>query len=563
MADLGVRWPARGRAELPDDFLPKPYPKFVGHWPRLDGRQEPDDWSAFDGDETDGDVAANLGFEFGARPMPWQWWSLRKICSRLPADDDGFRLWTHPDCVLICPRQNGKTEIALLRILFGLVVLGETIIYSAQRWATAEDVYDRLVEIIEASPALMERLAPRLGLPKGYSKDKDRGIIELRNGGKLRIGLRGKDLGVGLTKLDLVIFDEAYKLTAEQRTGLTGAQLAAENPQTIYLSTPPVFTSPKYVHCHVLASQRRLGRKRSPNMFFAEWCAPRPEPTGDDLADRRALAEARDHPDAARLGNPSHGVIHRARDMERERRAATTPEELELYDADFLGWGIYPPDESERESVFSLEKWRSMVDESPVLVGDRVIAVHRNLERTRDGKGLQPGRKWAIAAGSRTSGGKVHLEVGYLRNTTLPQVAAYLAVLIELWDPAAILVDGRGPASTLVARMRDLGYDVTEASTPQMAKACSGFVDSAIAEEITHVGQPILEAALGVVQKRQLPMGDFLWNDAEAGVPQWTAVTLAHWGTLMFAEELGQAPDPAASHDVVDLDEVDVLQAAF
>ncbi|MBU8834613.1 hypothetical protein KL858_34970, partial [Mycolicibacterium goodii] len=171
--------PARGSAELPADFLPKPWPKFVGDWPRLTGRQEPEFWSAFDGDETDGDVAAALGAEFGARPMPWQWWSLRKICSRLPADEDGFRLWTHPDVCLICPRQNGKTEIVLLRILFGLFVLGEKIIYSAQRWATAEDVYDRLIAIIESSPDLVAQLAPRVGLPRGYSKDKDRGTVEL------------------------------------------------------------------------------------------------------------------------------------------------------------------------------------------------------------------------------------------------------------------------------------------------------------------------------------------------------------------------------------------------
>jgi hypothetical protein len=61
-------------------------------------------------------VAANLGFDVGHRTMPWQWWTLRKICSRLPADGDGIALWTHPDCVLAIPRQNGKTEIAILRI---------------------------------------------------------------------------------------------------------------------------------------------------------------------------------------------------------------------------------------------------------------------------------------------------------------------------------------------------------------------------------------------------------------------------------------------------------------
>ncbi|WP_349318873.1 hypothetical protein [Mycolicibacterium canariasense] len=555
MADLDVRKPARGAADLGDDFLPKPWPKFVGDWPRLTGRQEPENWHAFDGDETDGDVAANIAFAYGTRCMPWQWWSLRKICSRLEPDEDGYRLWTHPDCVLICPRQNGKSEIAILRILFGLFVLGETIIYSAQRWKTAEDIYDRLIEIIESSPELVARLQPRTGLPKGYSKAKDRGDIELANGGKIRIGLRGADMGVGLTKIDLVIFDEAYKLTAAQKTGLTGAQMASNNPQTIYLSTPPVYTHPKYANCGVLASMRRLGLKEAPELFFAEWMAPRPALTGDRDADRRALAEARDNPESARLGNPSHGVIHRQRDLERERRAAVTPDEIELFDADFLGWGIYPPDDAERTKVIPIGKWRDMTEPAPVYVGDRVIAVHRTLDR----------ETWAIAGGCRTASGKVHLEVGYLRRASLPQVAVFLAILIELWDPAAVIVDGRGPANVLVARMKDLGYDVFEANTPQMAKACGGFIDAALAEpaEITHAGQPILEAALEVVQKRELPMKDFVFNDAEAGVPQWTAVVLAHWGVLMFAEEQGESASPAASSDVQDLDAFDVLEAAF
>lgn len=556
MADLTKARPGRGRADLGDAFLPKPWPKYVGDWPRLAGRQEPECWHGFAGDETDGDIAANLGYEYGARCMPWQWWGLRKICSRMPADADGHRLWTHPDVCLIIPRQNGKTEIALMRILFGLFVLGETIIYSAQRWATAEDVYDRLIELILESDDLKSRLAPRKGLPLGYSKDKDRGIVELSNGAKIRIGLRGKDLGVGLTKLDLVIFDEAYKLTPAQKTGLTGAQLASLNPQTIYLSTPPVYTDPKYAHCHVLAGMRRLGRQQAPELFFAEWMAPRPEPSGNDEVDRKAIAAARDHPDAARMANPSFGVIHRQRDMDRERRSAKTADAVALFDADYLGWGLYPPDETDIEPLVTREVWRGMTDIAPQLVGDRVIAVHRTQDR----------KWWAIAAGQRTAAGKVHLEVGYLRRASLPQVAVWLQILIDMFDPAAVIVDSRGAANVLVAKMKDLGYDIYEASTPDMARACGGFIDAALAEpepEITHAGQQILEDALGSVQKRMLPKMDFVFNDDQVGAPQWTAVTLAHWGVLMFAEEVAESMGPLVSADVQDLDEMDVLAAAF
>lgn len=559
MADLSTKERlGRGAADLGDAFLPTPYPKYVGDWSRLTGRQEPQNWHGFDGDETDGNIAANLAYEFTQRRcMPWQWWSLRKICSRLPADDQGNRLWAHPDVCLIIPRQNGKSEIAILRMIFGMFVLGENIIYSAQRWATAEQIYDRLIELILESDELKAMLAPQKGLPLGYSKEKDRGIIELTNGAKIRIGLRGKDLGVGMTELDLVIFDEAYKLTPAQKTGLTGAQLAASNPQTIYLSTPPVYTDPKYMHCHVLAGMRRLGLQHAPELFFAEWMAPRPEPDERNPEEyARLLKEAREDPDAARMANPSFGVIHRQRDMDRERRSARTAEALALFDADYLGWGLYPPDETELQPIVSSKAWQEMTDIAPVLVGDRVIAIHR----TRDRK------LWAIAAGQRTAAGKVHLEVGYLRRASLPQVAMWLSILIELFDPAAVIVDSRGTANVLVAKMKDLGFDIYEASTPDMARACGGFVDAALAEpepEITHAGQQILEDARAVTTKRQLPKMDFVFNDDEVGAPQWTAVTLAHWGVLMFAEELGETVGPLVSTDVQDLDEVDLFSAAF
>lgn len=274
-------------------------------------------------------------------------------------------------------------------------------------------------------------------------------------------------------------------------------------------------------------------------MFFAEWMAP--------------ASMDRDDPAAPRLANPSHGVIHRQRDMERERRAAITPEMLALFDADYLGRGVWPTFDEDREPEFSAEVWSGLEDLAPQLVGDRVIAVHRSLDR----------RVWAIAAGSRTARGRVHVEVGYLRATTLPQVALYLATLIELWEPAAILVDSRSSANVLVPRMRDLGFEVLEASTPQMARACGGIVDAVEAGELSHVGQDCLEKARLVVQRRVLPQGDFVWNDAELSMPQWTAVTLAHWATLMFAQEVTESASPAVAEDATDLDEMDVMARAF
>src|SRR5271156_4125857 len=200
-------------------------------------------------DENDGDRAAQLAARVGVPAFPWQWIALRKILSRRP---DG--LWTHPDCLTLTTRQSGKSQVLLLRILFGLFVLNERIVFSAQRWVTSEAIYKRLKAIIESRPSLQRRLA------KDPSSSSSRAVIELKSGASVAIGVRSGDLGRGMDAVDLVVFDEAYSLTEAEVAALTGAQLSSPNAQTIYASTPAVWE--KHADCKVLSDLRRLGQQR-------------------------------------------------------------------------------------------------------------------------------------------------------------------------------------------------------------------------------------------------------------------------------------------------------------
>jgi hypothetical protein len=170
--------------QICEDDADDELPTWVSAPPRLTGRQEPADESWFDGDERDGDRAAQLAARVGVPPFPWQWIALRKILSRRP---DG--LWSHPDCLLLTTRQSGKSLILILRILFGLFVLHERIVYSAQRWVTAEAVFKRLKAIIESRPSLQRRLA------KDPTSSSSRAVIELKSGASVALGVRSGDLG--------------------------------------------------------------------------------------------------------------------------------------------------------------------------------------------------------------------------------------------------------------------------------------------------------------------------------------------------------------------------------
>lgn len=522
--------PRRARAKRPL------WPAWVGVWPRLTGRQEPEHESSFEGDGTDGDRACQLGVRIArSRSLPWQWLTLRKILSRRP---DG--LWTHPDVCLIMPRQNGKTWVILLRILFGLFVLGERIVYSAQRGATADAAFKRVKEIIEHRPSLARRVVTITGGHQGS------GYIELRSGARVRFGVRSGDLGRGFDRIDLITFDEAYNLDEAEVASLTGSQLASPNAQTIYTSTPVV----RDVHpnCSVFAGIRRRGRRKEKDLLYLEFAAP--EPVDDD-----ERAERRNDPETWRLASPSYGVIQKERDVERFRKVATTRTALELFDADYCGWGDWPPDELDVDRAINSALWEERVDRAPALVGDRVIAVDR------EPRGKQ---RWAIVAGQRTAEGRVHGEVGYFRAAKLGEVAAYIMLLVELWDPAAVIVDSRSPAAPLAPYMKELGIEMHVTGTNQMALACGGLVAAVDGGDVSHSGQPVMADAVGVAIKRELPRGDFAWDTTEGAIAQLVAFTLAYWGVLEFAEEQRAAAMPSVGHvddgGPVDLD---VLGAGF
>ncbi|WP_419402617.1 hypothetical protein [Mycobacteroides abscessus] len=183
-------------------------------------------------------------------------------------------LWTHRAVCIECTRQQGKTLLIVLLILFHMCVLrSKRIIYTAQRWSTAYDVFKRVCAVIDRVPWLKSRLAEK------PSKGGNRGVIKLKDPDtgqivcEVEFGPHSQDFGRGYTEIDLLIIDEAYDVDPEEEQNLTGSQSAAKNPQTIYISTAPVAS--KHPKCHSLAGLHRLGHGRAPDLYYALYAAPR------------------------------------------------------------------------------------------------------------------------------------------------------------------------------------------------------------------------------------------------------------------------------------------------
>ncbi len=510
------------------------WPEFVGSWPRLKGRQAPEfEWKT-PGDESEGDRCARLGARVGMRCMPWQWMILRAVLSLQDPNEWGERLWTHRDVVIECPRQNGKTLIVVLRIIFGMLVLGEKIAYTAQEWETAKDVYGRVLDVIERVPSLKKRLK---GTPTTAG---NRGLIKLGRG-EAKFGPRTDKFGRGLTEVDLLIMDEGYDLTAQQEASLTGATRASKNPQIWYVSTAPVASV--HPNCRIFSGMRKLGLQRTADLY----CVLYEAPEGTELGDVAAY----------RLVHPSLGVVGDERELETKRRKARTVEQRAIFMADYLGIGEYPPDEDEIGSP--IPQWGEMRNADARLTGARTIAVRQSRDK----------RRWSIVAAQTTAEGRIHVEVGPLRSGTHTEVAEYLVTKVTEWNPVALVLDRKNGAIVLEPLLITAGIEPVVMGTGDMALSFNGFYSDAMAGLLSHSDQPILNDAVESASLKELPGGDSIWAEDEAGVAiPLVGASMAHWALRKYgakARKPAARPRTGAAHPEARSQdhEFDAMTAAF
>lgn len=90
-------------------------------------------------------------------PLPWQRWFLIHALELLPGIGKVFRFRT---VLLLIARQNGKTSVMVMLILWRLFTDGASmIIGAAQNLDVAEETWERVIEIAEAIPELEEEIA--------------------------------------------------------------------------------------------------------------------------------------------------------------------------------------------------------------------------------------------------------------------------------------------------------------------------------------------------------------------------------------------------------------------
>lgn len=215
------------------------------------GRQTPTQSVVLPYSETKGQEAIDLYNSTSNEAIEWQQLQIYDI---LAHDEAGK--WVHTRYGYEVSRRNGKSEIVIIRCLYGLAK-GEQMLYTAHRTDTAHAIWERLVDLTKAAGIKVTGEYRALG----------REHLFVETGGKIEFRTRTSKSGLG-TGYDTVIIDEAQEYTIDQESALKYVVSSSRNPQTIFCGTPPTVTSSGTVFTKMREEVLAGKRKRA---GWAEW----------------------------------------------------------------------------------------------------------------------------------------------------------------------------------------------------------------------------------------------------------------------------------------------------
>lgn len=409
-------------------------------------------------------------------------------------------LWAARMVGVSAPRQNGKTEVIVARLLAGLTILDEElIVVSAHRQDTSREVFFRLVNVIESNPGLERRV-------DFIARSEMREFIRMKDGREVRFKARSAGSGRGFS-CDCLLLDEAQILSEAAWSAILPTMSARPNPQVWMFGTPPTPLDDGEVFWRI----RESGMSGASKVAYAEWSAAE----GDDPDDEEVWRKA----------NPAYGV--------RISREAVEAERASMDDATFARERLGMWTTAATQSVIDAESWRILADEGSVAVDRMVLGIDVNPERSRG----------AVALAGLRADGLAHVEVDEQRDG-VGWIVGHVEALWKLNPVSAVVVDAGSAAASLVGELRSRQVKVIETGPREMASACGGFYDAVMDSRLRHIGQPQLGLAVAAARKR--PLRDaWAWNrkNAASDITTLVAGTLALWGVGSAQVKSRRTPD--------------------
>lgn len=499
-------------------------------WPTLTGRQEPENLVMADGDDREGREVVELGRRAGSSLLPWQCGNVIGISLKTPAGT-----WVHQTCILIVPRQNGKSEILVDIILHRVFVQDETILYTAHEWKSAQPIAERLIKMIEMRPSLAKRVKKILN-SQGEAKiilkgprDPKRPKLDSKGNpkaGQVVFRTRSPKAGRGLDEVDTLIYDEAFDTTDDEVASIGPTQDVAKDPQVIYASSAVDKESAAHQNGVQLSSLRNLALSgEDPGIYLAEYRAPENHP-------------GRDNVKTWKLSNPSFGVLKNERKIKNLMRNMNSPRGQKSFDVEALGIGDYFEFNQLTDDdllVIDLDRFAELRDPQAVATGESCLAVDFSNDRVD--------RTAAVAVAVR-AGNRIHGQVGYHGPAHIPTLVDFIVQAVEHNDPLAVVIDPKSAAQALIRPLQKKGIEPELMTASRVVSGTNGLLQNIDDGTFSHDNDPRVADAIAVARLREIGDGGIAWTRRKSDGDITTLVSLTNAVWALDNLDL-PAPPPA------------------
>lgn len=399
--------------------------------------------------------------------------------------------WLNRVCGLSVARQNGKSGLAEGRVESGMIMHGETVIYTAHLQKTATETFEEIANYFESRKELRKRV-------KDIKTALGREQIILRSGARVKFLARTRNGGRGQHG-DLLIFDEAQELDANQQASFLPAISASTNPQTIYIGTPP---SPD-AEGLVFRTIRDKALKQDTNSTC--WIEFSVSEIGDIKDKNRWVAS-----------NPAYGT----RIMEDTIEGESEQMDPDMFARERLGWWM-PVVEHHEDYAIDKRAWDKCKSNQTKPEGKTAYGV-----------------KFSADGAQVTLCGAVIPEVGHARISLIDSrptghglqwLADWLNARYE--QAACVVIDGRNGVDVLIDKIKDtwqMKNSIIKPGVKDMIAAVGTLTDAINGQELTwYEGQEVLDNSATTSIKRKLGGG---WAFGGENPLPIEASALAFWG---------------------------------
>jgi len=449
-----------------------------------------------------GKVAAALGQPY----MPWQ-----QLVADIAGEVDHQGRLCYRKVVVTVPRQSGKTTL-ILSVVAGRAEAGprfggrQHMVYAAQ---TREDArrkwLEEYVPVLEAAKATRGRFKKRIA--NGSEK------LTFWSSGSTFGPIATKDTSGHGQVLDFGCLDETFAQQSDSVEMAWEPATVTRPMAQLWFPSTAGDSSSTYFRAMCDAGIKATQDDRGTGIAYIEYSAPPDCDPYDEMVWRQTM--------------PALGLTQ---PIEAIRSIAYGGMKLTTWKRAFLNIWV----DKVSADVLTADKWRQICDATTVRKTRPVLTIDVSADR----------KNATIAMGAATPDGIPMVRIIDYRPGTGWVVDRILA-LREQYDVAAVVIDGAGPANSLINDLADEYVTVEVMTARDMAGACGAFYDAVEDLKLRHFGEPALELAVAGAEKREL--GDaWAWTrkaalgETRTDISPLVAVTMAHWGQIKFGDDASE-----------------------